>query len=38
MIRIFVRKIQAGQMELSSVPLRWRDAVEAELSKNGYSL
>jgi hypothetical protein len=38
MVHIYCRKILAGQMELSSVPLRWRDAVEAELSKNGYSL
>ena len=33
-IKIYVRKIRAGQMELSEVPLRWHDAVEAALNEN----
>ena len=33
MVNIYVRKIRAGEMELSEVPARWRDAVEAALNE-----
>lgn len=36
MVKIYVRKILAGQMTLEEVPQRWREAVEEELRKNGY--
>lgn len=31
MVKIYVRKIQAGEMTLEEVPTRWREAVEAAL-------
>lgn len=31
MVKIYVKKIKAGQMTLAEVPERWRDAVEAAL-------
>ncbi len=33
MVKLYVRKIRAGEMELNEVPARWRDAVEAALNK-----
>lgn len=32
MARIYVKKIRAGQMQLSDVPTRWRAEVEALLA------
>ena len=34
MVKIYVRKIKAGEMELESVPERWREAVREAL-ENG---
>lgn len=34
MVRIYVRKIKAGEMTLGSVPARWKDAVSEELAKD----
>ena len=31
MVKIYVRKIRAGQMTIDEVPERWREAVEREL-------
>lgn len=31
MVKIYVRKIRAGEMTLEEVPARWREAVEAAL-------
>lgn len=31
MVKIYVRKIRAGEMTLEDVPTRWRDAVAAAL-------
>ena len=31
MVKIYVRKILAGQMTLDDVPARWHDAVEEAL-------
>lgn len=31
MVKIYVRKIKAGQMTLDEVPARWHDAVEEAL-------
>lgn len=31
MVKIYVRKIKAGQMTLEDVPERWRDKVKAAL-------
>lgn len=33
MVKIYVKKIKAGQMTLSEVPERWRAAVEAALEE-----
>ena len=33
MVKIYVRRIRAGEMELSEVPARWRDAVSAALTE-----
>ena len=33
MVKIYVRKIKAGQMTLEQVPERWREAVEAMLEE-----
>lgn len=33
MVRLYVRKIKAGEMTLEEVPALWRDKVEAELAK-----
>lgn len=31
MVKIYVRRIRAGQMTIDEVPERWRDAVQALL-------
>lgn len=31
MVKIYVRKIKAGQMTIEEVPTRWREAVEEAL-------
>ena len=31
MVKIYVRKIKAGQMTIEEVPERWREAVQAAL-------
>ena len=36
MVKIYVRKILAGQMTIDDVPARWREAVEEELRKKGF--
>ena len=33
MVRIYVRKIKAGEMTLDDVPQRWRKAVEEALEE-----
>jgi len=33
MVKLYVRKIKAGEMTLEEVPVLWRDKVEAELAK-----
>ena len=33
MVKIYVRKILAGQMTIDEVPLRWREAVREALSE-----
>lgn len=33
MVKLYVKKILAGNMTLDQVPMRWRDAVSAELEK-----
>lgn len=33
MVKIYVRKIRAGQMTLEDIPERWREAVEAALEE-----
>lgn len=33
MVKIYVRKIRAGQMTLEDVPERWRKAVEEALAE-----
>ena len=33
MVKLYVKKILAGEMTLEDVPTRWRDAVAAELAK-----
>lgn len=33
MVKIYVRKIRNGEMELSDVPLRWREAVREALAE-----
>lgn len=34
MVKIYVRRILAGQMTLDDVPARWREAVEEALEEN----
>lgn len=34
MVKIYVRKIKAGQMTLDEVPLRWREEVRKALEEN----
>ena len=34
MVKIYVRKIKAGQMTLEDVPERWREAVREALEQN----
>lgn len=31
MVKLYVRKIKAGQMTLEDVPIRWREAVREAL-------
>ena len=33
MVKIYVRKIRAGQMTIDDVPQRWREAVAAALEE-----
>lgn len=33
MVKIYVRKIKAGQMTIEEVPERWREAVQAALEE-----
>lgn len=33
MVKIYVRKIRAGQMTIEDVPARWREAVEEALAE-----
>ena len=33
MVKIYVRKIKAGQMTIDEVPQRWREAVAAALEE-----
>lgn len=33
MVKLYVKKILAGEMTLEQVPIRWRAAVAAELEK-----
>lgn len=33
MVKLYVKKIRAGQMTLDQVPAKWREAVRAELAK-----
>ena len=35
MVKIYVRKIRAGQMTLEEVPERWREAVRQALEDEG---
>ena len=34
MVKIYVRKIKAGQMTIEDVPHRWKEAVEAALAED----
>lgn len=34
MIKIYVRRIRAGEMTIDDVPLRWREAVREALDNN----
>lgn len=34
MVKIYVRRILAGEMTLEEVPVRWREAVMEALEKN----
>ena len=34
MVKIYVRKIKAGQMTIDDVPSRWREAVEAAMNED----
>lgn len=34
MVKIYVRKIRAGEMTIDDVPLRWREAVREALDNN----
>lgn len=33
MVKLYVKKIRAGQMTLEQVPEKWREAVRVELAK-----
>lgn len=33
MVKLYVRKIRAGEMTLDQVPLRWREAVREALEE-----
>jgi len=33
MVKIYVRKIKAGQMTIEEVPIRWREAVREVLGE-----
>ena len=33
MVKLYVKKIRAGQMTLEQVPEKWRQAVKEELAK-----
>ncbi len=33
MVKLYVRKIKAGEMTLEEVPLRWREEVRKELEE-----
>lgn len=33
MVRIYVRKIKAGEMTIDDVPIRWREAVREALGE-----
>jgi hypothetical protein len=33
MVRIYVRKIRAGEMTIDDVPIRWREAVREALGE-----
>lgn len=33
MVKLYVRKIRAGEMTLDQVPLRWREAVREALDE-----
>ena len=35
MVKIYVRRIRAGEMTLEDVPLRWREAVRKALEDDG---
>lgn len=32
MVKIYIRKIEAGELTIDDVPARWREAVEATLN------
>lgn len=32
MVKIYIRKIEAGELTIDDVPARWREAVEAALN------
>lgn len=34
MVKIYVRKIKAGQMTIDEVPIRWREEVRKALEEN----
>lgn len=34
MVKIYVRKIKAGQMTVDEVPIRWREEVRKALEEN----
>lgn len=34
MVKIYVRRIKAGEMTIDDVPLRWREAVREALDNN----
>lgn len=34
MVKLYVRKIRNGELELADVPTRWRDAVAAALAED----
>lgn len=35
MVKIYVRRIKAGEMTLEDVPMRWREAVREALENEG---